>query len=422
MKKIIILFALFMLCWPLALAQTTGNDCIGFSSSIEGTQIELDAGQKSALKSKIDQMITRNKVPTTTLYNAFIITPQISIISQESLTSGVRPVNTVIAELMLVASNSIDNSVYGSIAVEIKASANSEKQVLSAVINSIRPADVRFTKFIRAAVTQISDYYTMNMPTVIKKVEIMIAASQYQEAIVFLESIPTCVPAYEQSSSVIQALHKQLADKDCYVAVTQAQRHISFGEYDQAKELLMGVKVGSDCDEQVTELLKQVSDSVKAVNNEKLISDTVITDEVVAAPQPTPTAQVAPTAPDASKPAATQGTIKSSVPNFDITLVEVTPNAANNTVELVFMVKNVTELSQKFYCNPYYKDRTNLYNSSGDTFYCVESSDLNFTLSSGAPRKISIQFGRVPASNKSLSGIITLNEGNIKIENINIPW
>lgn len=430
MKRIASLIVLLLCYLSTAKAQVAGGNCVGFVSNIESNATNLDSQHKESLKLKVDQIISRNKVATTALYNAFIITPYIDIISLETINSGLRPVTTAVAEFTLIASNSVDQSIYGSVTVEVKASANSESQAMTNIISSLRPTDPRFTKFISTAVSQITSYYSDNMPTILRKTETLISASEYGDAITFLESIPTCVPSYEQSSEAIQQLYKMVADKDCYVAITKAERHISLGEFDEAKEILMSVKVGSDCDPEVSKLIAIVGDSLKSQEPIEIVAEEEDSDAIPPELLIPKVEYIVVDPNESSEPAqpkgVSTGNVTSNFANFDVSLSSVSTNANDNTVIVTLLVRNKSELSYGFSIYRY-NSSTFLYNDSGDTFYCSAIDDYNFTLQAGMPRKVSLTFTRIPSSNTTLSGVVGARdggsgEGTIKITNLDIKW
>ncbi|MFI3294583.1 MAG: hypothetical protein R3Y19_01030 [Rikenellaceae bacterium] len=430
MKKIIVSISIMVLGVTGLLAQTTTSNCVGFSSSLEDTSGDLSDQVRSSLKLKVDQIITRNKVATTTLYNAFIVTPYIDVISEESVNSGIRPVSTVLAEVTLIASNSVDESVYGSVTVEVKGNGNSLDQAMSSVVSSLKPTDPRFTKFINTAVSQITSYYSSNMPTIIRKAETLISAKKYDEAIMFLESIPTCVPSYEQSSDAIQALYKMVEDKECYVAVSMAQRHITMGEYTEARDILMGVTPGSDCDGTVSKLLSEVA-SYLGIEQPVGDEDNYYDEPQDSQPEPNAEAQgvVATLISAASNQTKTNdtssgGVLLSDFKNFEVTLVSCKGNAADNTVEMVILVRNTSELPNTFWMSMT-NNRTFLHNDDGDTFYCKSISERTFELQPDMPRKVTLTFERVPSSNLKLSGMIGAHDtvdSSIKVTDMSIKW
>ncbi|MEG2281735.1 MAG: hypothetical protein RSB93_00740, partial [Rikenellaceae bacterium] len=157
---------------------------------------------------KIEQLIARANAGSTTLESIFIIYPELNIVSNEVIDNGVVPLYLVDAELSLFAINGKDKSNYGVVTLPIKGAGNTQQKAFDNLFTKFNAYNPAANKFIKNATTKIEDYYSNNMPTVLRKVETLIAGNKYDEALLFLESIPICVPAYEQSSAAIQSLYK----------------------------------------------------------------------------------------------------------------------------------------------------------------------------------------------------------------------
>ncbi len=419
LKKIAIT-ALLTICGVMTLlAQTTGEHCVAFTPVVDSSVgVDLSDQQEDVLRSKISQILTRNNAATTSLYNGFAITPQISIVTEESMTSGIRPVTAIAAELTLLATNIVDNSDYGSITVEVKATGNTREQAVSSIINSIRPADPRITKFINSAINKITDYYTMNMPTILRKTETLMAGEKYDDALVFLESIPTCVPAYEQSSEAIKALYAIIADKSCTIAITMANRYIAIEDYDRAKEVLLGVRAGSECDGEITELLAKINELSKVVVEEP---EEEPTPEPEPEPAPAPAVEVVET-PEMVEPS---NKINEPFADIDLELISCEGDKGSNIVTVVILVKNVADLEHKFEMG---RSGTIAYNNEGDEFGIDRRDNAYVVLRPGMSRKSTFTFSRVPAKN----GVINMafacyqhsaNKGaTIDVNNVEVKW
>ncbi|MEG1955571.1 MAG: hypothetical protein RSC07_03415 [Mucinivorans sp.] len=243
MKKV--LFCLFAL---LPLAAAAQNNCIAFSPVIGEQMDELSKKSLETLRLKTEQIITRSNAAKTSLYSAFVIYPELNILENETVQAGVNNITVISAELTLFAANSIDQSRYGSTTITIEGSGTSKNQAISNMMQSIKPTNPIFVKFIKNATQEIADYYTDNMPVVIRKAETLVAGEKYDDALLFLSSIPVCVPAYEQSSEAIKSLYNMVSKKSCHTMLTQAEKAFELGDMDKAREMVMNIKPGSECD------------------------------------------------------------------------------------------------------------------------------------------------------------------------------
>lgn len=263
MKKLLIT----LLALLPAVAAMAQEHCVAFTPALFKQADNLTEKSMATLKLKIEQIITRSGAAKTALYGAFVIYPELNITEKRTTNAGTSTVTVADAELTLFAINSIDNSMYGSVTVAIQGSGRNEEAAMSAMFQQIKPTNPAFVKFIKNATDQIIKYYSDNMPTVIRKAETLMAAEKYEDALMFLESIPICVPSYEQSSDAIQAIYKVISDKSCHALITMAERAYELGDMEAAKEMVMNIKPGSKCEDQVKVLLIKINDPQKTTKS-----------------------------------------------------------------------------------------------------------------------------------------------------------
>ena len=125
MKKNRFLWALLLLVSLGAAAQ----DNIHF---VAGTPTQKGLSQKNmdALKLKVEQIIARNNAGTASLYNAFVIQPEL-VLGETKKTEGLlRDVTLVTGEFSLTARNKYDDSVYGTAVIEVQGDATGTMRLL----------------------------------------------------------------------------------------------------------------------------------------------------------------------------------------------------------------------------------------------------------------------------------------------------
>lgn len=165
MKKNRFLWALLLLVSLGAAAQ----DNIHF---VAGTPTQKGLSQKNmdALKLKVEQIIARNNAGTASLYNAFVIQPEL-VLGETKKTEGLlRDVTLVTGEFSLTARNKYDDSVYGTAVIEVQGDATGSKDdAIASLISDIKVTDPAFVRFIRTTRKRIADFYQQNCPVIIKK-------------------------------------------------------------------------------------------------------------------------------------------------------------------------------------------------------------------------------------------------------------
>ena len=162
MKKNRFLWALLLLVSLGAAAQ----DNIHF---VAGTPTQKGLSQKNmdALKLKVEQIIARNNAGTASLYNAFVIQPEL-VLGETKKTEGLlRDVTLVTGEFSLTARNKYDDSVYGTAVIEVQGDATGSKDdAIASLISDIKVTDPAFVRFIRT--TPVAEPVTSPEPVVVQ--------------------------------------------------------------------------------------------------------------------------------------------------------------------------------------------------------------------------------------------------------------
>lgn len=272
MKKLPIII-LCLLCGILfAPAQ---NNSINFQAMppVEGDMSDEVA---DALKLKVEQILTRNGAAATSIYNAFVVEPQLNLLDEMSTEGLVRNVHLIKAELTLIAKNALDGSMYGSIVVPIAGSGKGSKdQTLRSLIANIKVTDTQYTRFIRNARQKIMDHYTQNCGTIMQKAQVMINTGKYEDAIAYLNCVPETTPCYEQAAEAMIQATSLSNTLNCEAQMLVARNHYIKKDYDQALDLLAKIPTSSSCSSDA----RALTDSIEKYMN--MPPDTVVVEKVV---------------------------------------------------------------------------------------------------------------------------------------------
>ena len=199
MKKIKILFILILGLSVHIHAQ----DAINFTA-VEPVEGDMSQQVANALKLKVEQILSRNGAGATSMYNAFVVEPQLNLLEEMSTEGLIRNVSLIKAELTLLAKNALDGSLYGSIVVPISGNGKGSKdETLRALIANVKATDSQYARFIRNARQKVIDHYTQNCGTIVQKAQVMINTGKCNEAIAYLGCVPETVPCYEQASEAL---------------------------------------------------------------------------------------------------------------------------------------------------------------------------------------------------------------------------
>lgn len=254
--KQIIIITIILCCSVGLYAQQKDN--IGFSTYMDST-LNLKKDQKERLKIKIDQIIARNISGAISMYNAFVIIPQLTITDTKRTEGLVKNITVVNGELTLLVKNIYDGSIYGSTVVKLNGNNSSGKsQAIDALISSIRATDPIYTRFIRNAKTNIVDYYTNSFPTIMAKVKALVTAKQYEQAIEYLGCVPSVVPNYGEALAAIEEICTTCQSKDDTTLLQLAKIHYLKKDYNKALEVLQQIPIDSNCAADVKTLIDSV--------------------------------------------------------------------------------------------------------------------------------------------------------------------
>lgn len=281
MKRIKSFFLLILASCACIQAQ----DAINFQASTpkEGNLSEPVA---KALKLKVEQILSRNGAGATSMYNAFTVEPQLNI-GEEIRTEGlVRNVSTIEGELTLLAKNTLDGSLYGSVVVPLSGIGKGTRdETLKALIANIKSTDPQYSRFIRNARQKIVDHYTQNCGTIVQKAQVMINTGKYKEAIAYLGCVPETVPCYEQASEALTQAYGLSKSVECEEQILMARSLYIRHKYDKALDILAKIPQSSKCNAEARALTDSVGKYInippKVVTVEKEVIKEVPVEKIV---------------------------------------------------------------------------------------------------------------------------------------------
>lgn len=408
----------------LGVAGQVADHCVAFSIGKANEQTALTAENLRTLELKCTQIVTRSNAAKTALYSAFVITPSLDLLGDRQVMAGTADITVIEAELTLVAENSVDGSKYGSVTIKLEGSGNSRARAINSLMQGIQPTSGVFVNFIKKATAQITDYYSNNMGRVLTQAQNLMAAERYDDALNFLNSVPICVPAFEQSAAAIAGLIKAIADKNCNSALVMARRYASIGDYVNAQEVLLGVKAGSVCDTEIQALLGSIGakkDSIEAAKPPVAVVATPVAAPTAPAAVAPPVAEAAAAAPTKSDEVA----IKNPFRNLSFKMVGCEGTRADNEVLVTVLITNRSDTRQEIYF-PYTSQGIMLYGENGVSFECSGLSERSFKLPSELSQRFVFRFSQVGTKTSKVSFIVTLLDpsGNKAVEfrNLTIDW
>lgn len=276
MKKIKILFILMF----GLVAYIHSQDVINFMA-VEPKEGDMSQDVAKALKLKVEQILSRNGAGATSMYNAFVVEPQLNLLEEMSTEGLIRNVSLIKAEFTLLAKNTLDGSMYGSIVVPISGNGKGSKnETLRSLVSNIKATDSQYSRFIRNARQKIVDHYTQNCGTIIQKAQVMINTGKYNEAIAYLGCVPETVPCYEQVSEALVQAYGLSKNIECEGQILMANNFYIRHEYEKALDILTKIPQSSNCNAEARALTDSIQKYInilpEIIEVEKIVEKEVI--------------------------------------------------------------------------------------------------------------------------------------------------
>lgn len=192
---------------------TSAQENIHFVAGTPAQQ-GMSAKNLNALKQKVEQIIARNNAGAASVYNAFVIQPEL-VLGETKKTEGLlRDVTLVAGEFSLTARNKYDDSLYGTVVIEVQGDATgSTDEAIASLISGIKATDPAFVRFIRTTRKRIAEFYNQNCPDIMKKAQALAAAGSAEEAADYLAAVPATAPCYDEVIALLEKIGKDIQPK-----------------------------------------------------------------------------------------------------------------------------------------------------------------------------------------------------------------
>lgn len=164
----------------------------------------MPADVTTALADKLLLALSRTEAVDVSKYNVFHIIPAVDFTEAAETEGLVREVARVQADLKLTAYNVVDGTVYNSVTIPLKGSAPGGKDAaMRKLVNSLKPTDPVFVRFVRTSRQRIQDHYADNCGNIIAQAQRLMTVGRYDEAASYLSAVPPSVPCFDQSEAMM---------------------------------------------------------------------------------------------------------------------------------------------------------------------------------------------------------------------------
>ena len=254
-------FLILAICFTnLIFAQTPNDFTIGVWYEHEAGK-DFTYSQVEKLLAKTAQLVNNSNAATIGYTNDFIIFPSISVDESSVVEGGMQNITVTTLELTFYISQIDTRTYFNTYTKKIKGSGNNKEQSITNAINQLT-ADKNFTNFIVTAKEKILSYYKDNCHTIIQTATNSGSKQNYEEAIAYLESIPTSAPCYQEAQKKALEYYKKYQTVLCTQNMNIARSRIAVNDYDAAFEALDVIDPESTCAAEVKKLIQQISDKV----------------------------------------------------------------------------------------------------------------------------------------------------------------
>lgn len=299
---------------------------------------------KEMIRKKVEQIIARNNAGATSIYNAFVIEPDLNILETKATEGLIQNVTLMKAEFSLTARNIYDDSVYGNVIVQVTGDATGDAEgAIKNLLSNIKSTNPAFTRFIRTTRDKIVQHYNANCPTIIKKAQTMLSMGKIDDAIGYLSSVPEIVPCYEEAATMMTQAAQKAKSLECDQLLLLARSMYIMKEYEKALFLLTKITSDSPCSAGARALTDSIA-KYSAIPAVAEVPEPAETAEEAAPATPTAPATPATPAPAPAAPAATPVSnyqLGVSAPDLKFELISCEGNAANQSVILYCRMTNV---------------------------------------------------------------------------------
>lgn len=299
---------------------------------------------KEMIRKKVEQIIARNNAGATSIYNAFVIEPDLNILETKATEGLIQNVTLMKAEFSLTARNIYDDSVYGNVIVQVTGDATGDAEgAIKNLLSNIKSTNPAFTRFIRTTRDKIVQHYNANCPTIIKKAQTMLSMGKIDDAIGYLSSVPEIVPCYEEAATMMTQAAQKAKSLECDQLLLLARSMYIMKEYEKALFLLTKITSDSPCSAGARALTDSIA-KYSAIPAVAEVPEPAETAEEAAPATPTAPATPATPAPAPAAPAATpvpNYQLGVSAPDLKFELISCEGNAANQSVILYCRMTNV---------------------------------------------------------------------------------
>ncbi len=228
MKKSIVITQILLSMYFLSFSQNElgkSDDVarIALNAVVPDQIEEMPQTATGVLQNKLNQIVTKNGLGTSSLNDRFILTANVSVITKD-ITPSAPPMHAYTLEVSLYVGDGIDGTLFSSTTLTLKGVGNNENKAYVAALRNLNPNDKRLQPFIDQGKTKIIEYFNSRCDFILKEAEMLQGKGDYEAAIAKLVSIPeVCKECYEKAMDAVAPIYQQQIDRECKINLANAQ-------------------------------------------------------------------------------------------------------------------------------------------------------------------------------------------------------
>ncbi len=271
MKKILFL-ALVMSGFNTKAQSKTEDASRIVLTAVVPEQIEgLTPPAQANLKTKLNQIITKNGMGGTAVNPRFIITANVVVLTKD-ITATAPPMQSYTLGVTLYIGDGIEGTLFSSTSVNLKGVGETETKAYMAALKNLKTDDPKYQAFLETGKTKIIDYYKTKCDFILKDAESLSTRGEFEVAIAKLVSVPdVCKECYDKAMAAVVPIYQKQIDKQCKVLLAEAQAAWNAAQdmtaAEKAGSILAKVDPGASCFADVKALSKKIETKVKEIGD-----------------------------------------------------------------------------------------------------------------------------------------------------------
>lgn len=258
-----------------SLGQNTGTKTddfgrIAISSFVPSNIGGLNAQAQTALKNKLDRIITKNGLGGASYDKRFVLTAKVQKLSSNKVPST-PPVYDYEIEVTFIIGDIVEGTIFSSVASTISGTGNTESSAEIAAIKKIKETAPEYQKLIDDGKNRIIEYYNSKCDFYLKDAQTLTSKGEYEAAIATLFSIPdVCKDCYMKAMDAVGPIYKQQIDRQCKKDLIEANNVWSSNQdyygAEQASALLANIDPNSSCYGEAKALNEKIAKRIKEID------------------------------------------------------------------------------------------------------------------------------------------------------------